>query len=74
MQFEWYRGLAEFQHSSQSNPYFGTGAFFVPTGHKGGRLMKQITALDYKIGEMAARIRELREIEGRTAAEMAQRI
>ncbi len=35
--------------------------------------MKQITALDYKIGEMAARIRELREIEGLTPEEMAQK-
>ncbi len=33
--------------------------------------MEQITGLDYKIKEMAARIRELREIEGFTAAEMA---
>ena len=33
--------------------------------------MEQITGLDYKIMEMAARIRELREIMGYTAAEMA---
>ena len=33
--------------------------------------MEQITGLDYKIMEMAARIRELREIMGFTAAEMA---
>ena len=35
--------------------------------------MKQITALDYKIGEMAARIRELREIEGLSPEEMAEK-
>ena len=33
--------------------------------------MNQITGLDFKIREMAARIRELREIEGYTAEEMA---
>ncbi len=33
--------------------------------------MAQLTGLDFKIQEMAARIRELREIEGLTAAEMA---
>ncbi len=33
--------------------------------------MDKITGLDFKIKEMAARIRELREIEGYTAAEMA---
>ena len=35
--------------------------------------MKQITGLDYKIKEMAARIRELREIEGLSVANMAQK-
>ncbi len=35
--------------------------------------MEQITGLDYKIKEMAARIRELREIEGLTPAEMAEK-
>ena len=33
--------------------------------------MAQISGLDFKIGEMAARIRELREIEGLTTYEMA---
>lgn len=33
--------------------------------------MTQITGLDFKIGEMAARIKELREIEGYTVYEMA---
>ncbi len=33
--------------------------------------MAQMTGLDFKIGEMAARIRELREIEGLTVYEMA---
>ncbi len=33
--------------------------------------MKQITGLDYKIKEMAGRIKELREIEGLTPEEMA---
>ena len=33
--------------------------------------MAQITGLDYKIQEMAARIKELREIEGLTTYEMA---
>ncbi len=35
--------------------------------------MEQITALDYKIKEMAGRIRELRELEGLTAEEMAKK-
>ena len=35
--------------------------------------MEPITALDYKIQEMAARIRELREIVGYTPEEMAQK-
>ena len=35
--------------------------------------MEQMTGLDYKIKEMAARIRELREIEGLTPAEMAEK-
>ncbi|MBQ8440130.1 MAG: AMP-binding protein, partial [Clostridia bacterium] len=35
--------------------------------------MEQITGLDYKIQEMARRIRELREIEGYTIAEMAEK-
>ena len=34
--------------------------------------MQKMTGLDYKIKEMAGRIRELREIEGLTAAQMAQ--
>lgn len=34
--------------------------------------MEKITALDAKIKEMAARIKELRELEGRTVAEMAR--
>ena len=33
--------------------------------------MQQITGLDFKIKEMAGRIRELREIEGLTAEQMA---
>ena len=33
--------------------------------------MEQITALDYKIQEMASRIRELRELEGLTTTQMA---
>ena len=33
--------------------------------------MNQITGLDFKIREMAGRIRELREIEGFTSEEMA---
>ena len=33
--------------------------------------MQQITGLDFKIKEMAGRIRELREIEGLTIEEMA---
>ena len=33
--------------------------------------MAQMTGLNYKIQEMAHRIRELREIEGFTVAEMA---
>ena len=35
--------------------------------------MAQITGLNFKIQEMAHRIRELREIENRTAAEMAEK-
>ena len=35
--------------------------------------MEQLASLDYKIKEMAARIKELREIEGFTVEEMAQK-
>jgi len=35
--------------------------------------MEQITGLDFKIKEMASRIRELRELEGLTTAQMAQK-
>ncbi len=35
--------------------------------------MEQITGLDYKLGEIAGRIKELREIEGLTAGEMAKK-
>ena len=35
--------------------------------------MKQITGLDYRLQEMSARIRELREIEGLSAEEMARK-
>ena len=35
--------------------------------------MEQITGLSFKIGEIARRIKELREIEGLTVAEMAQK-
>ncbi len=35
--------------------------------------MEQITALDFKIKEMAARIRELREIQNLTTAQMAEK-
>lgn len=35
--------------------------------------MQKITGLDYKIKEMAARIKELREIEALTAAQMAEK-
>ena len=35
--------------------------------------MQQISGLDFKIKEMAGRIRELREIEGLTMEEMAQK-
>ena len=35
--------------------------------------MKQISGLDYKIQEMASRIRELREIENLSIEEMAQK-
>ena len=35
--------------------------------------MEQITALDFKIKEMAARIRELREIQSLTTAQMAEK-
>ena len=35
--------------------------------------MEQMTGLDFKLGEIAGRIRELREIEGLTAANMAKK-
>ncbi len=35
--------------------------------------MEQITALDYKIKEMAGRIRALRELEGLTVEDMARK-
>ena len=40
---------------------------------KGAIIMQKITGLDYKIKEMAARIKELREIEALTAAQMAEK-
>ena len=48
---------------------FGTGDFFVP--YKRRMMMQQMTGLDYKIQEMAARIRELREIQNLTVEQMA---
>ena len=39
----------------------------------GGTTMAQMTGLNYKIQEMAHRIRELREIENFTIAEMANK-
>ena len=36
-------------------------------------MQQKVTGLDYKIREMAGRIRELREITGFTTAEMAVR-
>ena len=35
--------------------------------------MSKMTGLDYKIKEMAGRIRELREIEGFSSGEMAEK-
>ena len=35
--------------------------------------MEQMTGLDFKLGEIAGRIRELREIEGLTTADMAKK-
>ncbi len=55
-------------HSSQSNN-FGT-SFFCPGN--GDDFMKQMTGLDFKIKEMAGRIRELREIENFTPEDMAK--
>ena len=49
---------------------------FVFYGHVSGngeKKMEQITALDYKMREMAGRIRALRELEGLSADEMAQK-
>ena len=60
-------GTAGVFHSSQSH-YFGT-SFFVPL--KGVFALEKISGLDYKIKEMALRIRELREITRFTPAEMA---
>ena len=40
---------------------------------KGSKKMEQMTGLDFKLGEIAGRIRELREIEGLTAADMAKK-
>ena len=40
---------------------------------KGSKKMEQMTGLDFKVGEIAGRIRELREIEGLTAADMAKK-
>ena len=36
-------------------------------------MKKTLTGLDFKIREMASRIRELREISGFTTADMAQK-
>ncbi len=43
-----------------------------PTKERKGKLMKEITALDFKIKEMAKRIRTLREIEEISEAKMAE--
>ena len=45
---------------------------FAPTKQE-DKPMEKMTGLDFKIKEMAARIRELREIEGYTAAQMAEK-
>ena len=69
-QFEWYRGSILWLVSKHIS--FGAG-FFVCPEKKGAIIMQKITGLDYKIKEMAARIKELREIEALTAAQMAEK-
>ena len=73
LQFEWYRGPVDLLVSKD---YFsfeaGFFAFRMET-IKGDGKMKTILGLDYKIMEMAGRIRELREIEGYSAEEMAKK-
>ena len=69
-QFEWYRGSILWLVSKHIS--FGAGFFACPE-KKGAIIMQKITGLDYKIKEMAARIKELREIEALTAAQMAEK-
>ena len=45
--------------------------FYIPPRKRGFDMAQTITGLDFKIREMAFRIRELRQIEGLTTAEMA---
>ena len=59
------------RHSSQSHFSFGTDAVYIPPPKRGFDMAQTITGLDFKIREMAFRIRELRQIEGLTTAEMA---
>ena len=67
LQFEWYRGCIF--HTRLKATTLGR-VFFCPENEE-GIIMKQMTGLDFKIKEMAGRIRELREIVGLTPAEMA---
>ena len=50
--------------------YFGTGVF---RSEKGCGFLEKISGLDFKIKEMAIRIRELREVTRFTPAEMAEK-
>ena len=78
VQFEWYRGYAIAARLKES--IFETGFFYQLIIHRLSHIMEEIymsntklTGLDFKIQEMAGRIRELREITGFTTAEMAER-
>ena len=66
MQFEWYRGYVMLVSKDH---FFETSFFFGEVLH----MEQTMTGMDFKIREVAARIRELREVSGFTVEEMAAR-
>ena len=70
LQFEWYRGYVDDFNARLK--VITLGRVFI-SSLDGGRLMEQIKELDFKIKEIAGRIKELREIENLSVSEMAQK-
>ena len=68
-QFEWYRGCNVC--SLVSKKEYSLGRIFLSLMEDD--MEASITGLDYKIREMAGRIKDLREIEGLTTYEMASK-